>query len=118
MNQEVIDYVEFYLGWKWSSEQISAVAKVIGLAVSHEWIYQYVLADKARGGGLYRHLRQGKRRYRKGYGQKRGRISDAASIELRPPVVDERGRLGDWEAWVSREPVKSSHWQSERAVFI
>lgn len=44
------------------------------------------------------HLRQGKRRYRKGYGQKRGRIQDAVSIELRPTVVDERGRLGDWEA--------------------
>lgn len=55
-------------------------------------------ADKARGGELYTHLRQGKRRYRKGYGQKRGGIRDAVSIELRPAVVDERERLGDWEA--------------------
>ena len=95
---KTVDFVEFALGWKWSPEQISAVATVIGLTVSHEWIYQYVAADKARGGELYRHLRQGKRRYRKGYGQKRGRIPDAVSIELRPTIVDERGRLGDWEA--------------------
>ncbi len=98
VSQNVIDFVVFALGWKWSPEQISAVAKVIGLSVSHEWIYQYVMADKVRGGGLFTHLRQGKRRYRKGYGQKRGRIPDAVSIELRPPVVDERSRLGDWEA--------------------
>jgi len=95
---KTVDFVEFALGWKWSPEQISAVATVIGLTVSHEWIYQYVAADKARGGELYRHLRQGKRRYRKGYGQKRGRIPDAVSIELRPTIVGERGRLGDWEA--------------------
>jgi IS30 family transposase len=98
VSQSTIDFVEFALAWKWSPEQISAVAKVIGLSVSHEWIYQYVIADKSRGGELYTHLRQGKRRYRKGYGQKRGRIPDAVSIELRPAIVDERGRLGDWEA--------------------
>lgn len=95
---KTVDFVEFALGWKWSPEQISAVAAVIGLTVSHEWIYRYVAADKARGGEFYTHLRQGKRRYRKGYGQKRGRIPDAVSIELRPAIVDERSRLGDWEA--------------------
>lgn len=95
---KTVDFVEFALGWKWSPEQISAVAKVISLSVSHEWIYRYVTADKTRGGELYTHLRQGKRRYRKGYGQKRGRIPDAVSIELRPAIVDECSRLGDWEA--------------------
>ena len=98
VSQSTIDFVEFALEWKWSPEQISAVAKLIGLSVSHEWIYPHVLADKASGGELYTHLRQGKRRYRKGYGQKRGRIPDAVSIELRPTIVDERSRLGDWEA--------------------
>ena len=61
-------------------------------------IYQYVQADKARGGELYKHLRQGKRPYRKGYGTKLGRIPDPVSIEQRPSVVDQRSRLGDWEA--------------------
>ncbi|EDM6258276.1 IS30 family transposase [Salmonella enterica] len=98
ISPDTVFYVETGLSWKWSPEQISAVGKRIGVPVSHEWIYQHVQADKAAGGELYKHLRQGKRRYRKGYGQKRGRIPDAVSIEQRPAVVDERGRLGDWEA--------------------
>ncbi len=95
---DTVFYVETGLGWKWSPEQISAVGKRIGSPISHEWIYQYVQADKARGGELYKYLRQGKRRYRKGYGTKRSPIPDAVSIEQRPSVVDERSRLGDWEA--------------------
>lgn len=59
--QSTIDFVELALRWKWSPEQISAVAKTLGLSVSHEWIYQHVAADKAQGGDLYTHLRQGKR---------------------------------------------------------
>lgn len=98
------------------------MVQVIGLTVSREWIYQYVAEDKASGGELYRHLRQGKFRYRKGYGQKRGRITDAVSIEQRPgvallmsEVVRGTGRLTLY--LVNREPVLSSHWQCERAVF-
>lgn len=95
ISTDTMFYVETGLCWKWGPEQISAICKRIG---SHEWIYQHVQADKANGGELYRHLRQGKRHYRKGYGTKRGRIPDAVSIEQRPAVVDERSRLGDWEA--------------------
>lgn len=98
ISPDTVFYVETGLCWKWSPEQISAICKRIGNPVSHEWIYQHVQADKANGGELYKHLRQGKRRYRKGYGTKRGRIPDAVSIEQRPAVVDERSRLGDWEA--------------------
>ena len=95
---KTVDFVEFALSWKWSPEQISGVAELIGLPVSHEWIYRHVYSDKACGGELYKHLRQGKRRYRRGKGKKRSPIPDAVSIELRPAIVDERGRLGDWEA--------------------
>lgn len=98
ISPDTMFYVETGLCWKWSPEQISAICKRIGNPVSHEWIYRHVQADKANGGELYKHLRQGKRRYRKGYGTKRGRIPDAVSIEQRPAVVDERSRLGDWEA--------------------
>lgn len=56
------------------------------------------LPARSSGVELYKHLRQGKRRYRKGYGQKRGRLPDAVSIEQRPAAVDERGRLGDRKA--------------------
>ncbi|HBC7422642.1 TPA: IS30 family transposase, partial [Serratia marcescens] len=98
ISPDTVFFVETGLCWKWSPEQISAICNRIGSPVSHEWIYQHVQANKANGGELYKHLRQGKRRYRKGYGTKRGRIPDAVSIEQRPAVVDERSRLGDWEA--------------------
>ncbi|OXS15705.1 IS30 family transposase [Zobellella denitrificans] len=90
--------VELLLSWQWSPEQISAIAKRIGFPVSHEWIYCYVARDKARGGRLYRQLRQGHKRYRKGRHGKRSPILEARSIDERPLIVDNRERLGDWEA--------------------
>ncbi len=72
-------------------EQISAVGKQIGLMVSHEWIYRHVAADKARGGQLYRHLRQGHKRYRKGASSLRSPIKEARSIDERPAIVDQPG---------------------------
>jgi IS30 family transposase len=48
---------------KWSPEQISGYAKRHHLfSISHEWIYQYVLADKKMGGDLYLNLRFGKKK--------------------------------------------------------
>jgi IS30 family transposase len=91
-------YVHMFLEADWSPEQISAVLNTLGFPVSHEWIYQYVAKDKSLGGVLFKHLRQGKRKYRKGKHHNRLPIADARSIELRPPEVDERNRLGDWEA--------------------
>ena len=91
-------YVEWALGLEWSPEQISEVGKRINISVSHEWIYQYVAADKASGGQLFRHLRQGHKRYRKGKQTKRSPIPNAVSIDERPSIVDAWERLGDWEA--------------------
>ncbi|MGE0973123.1 IS30 family transposase (plasmid) [Klebsiella sp. WOUb02] len=98
MHEDTVFFVEAALNWLWSPEQISAVGRIIGMPVSHEWIYQHVQADKASGGDLYKLLRQGKRRYRKGYGKKRSPIPDAVSIEQRPAVVEARTRPGDREA--------------------
>jgi transposase, IS30 family len=67
ISPDTVLYVETGLCWKWSPEQISAICKRTGSPVSHEWIYQHVQTDKVNGGELYRHLRQGRRRYRKGY---------------------------------------------------
>lgn len=90
-------YVELTLSWYWSPEQISGVGKLIGLPVSHEWIYRYVATDKARGGTLYKALRQGHKRYRRGTLSKRSVIPDPRAIDERPSIVDTRERFGDWE---------------------
>ena len=66
--------------------------------VSHERIYQFVLADKQDGGDLYRHLRcQKQRKKRYGTKDRRGQLSARTSIDERPAIVGQRARLGDWE---------------------
>ena len=91
-------FVEFGLNEKWSPEQIAGVGRIIGHNVSHEWIYGYVQRDKLDGGKLYKQLRQSHRRYRKGSRAKREIIPNRVGIEQRPAIVDEKKRLGDWEA--------------------
>lgn len=96
---EIWAYVEQCLREDFSPEQISGILKRKGFALSHEWIYQYVLADKKREGTLHSHLRcQRKRKRRYGKPDKRGQIKGRISIDTRPPIVAARTRLGDWEA--------------------
>jgi len=91
--------VERLLRQDWSPEQISGrLQHEQGIQISHEWIYQYVLADQRAGGDLYQHLRcQKKRRKRYGKYDRRGKLPNCRSIEERPGVVHTRKRLGDWE---------------------
>ena len=92
--------VEQLLSLDWSPEQISLWLKSFcAVSISHEWIYQYVLQDKAAGGDLYRHLRCQKQRRKRygGYNRRRGQLIDRISIDERPAIVDRRSRIGDWE---------------------
>lgn len=93
-------WVEEKIREDWSPEQISLWRKKYKeTSVSHEWIYQYIYADKRAGGDLHKHLRcQKKRRKRYGSNDRRGELANRVSIEQRPAVVEERKRLGDWEA--------------------
>ena len=96
---EVWSVVESLLRQDWSPEQISGrLKKEQGIRISHEWIYQHILADKRAGGDLYKHLRcQKKRRKRYGKYDRRGQLPNCRSIEERPASVSTRKRLGDWE---------------------
>jgi transposase, IS30 family len=91
--------VEKLLCQEWSPEQISGrLWKEQKIRISHEWIYQHVLADKRAGGDLYKHLRcQKQRRKRYGTYDRRGKLLHCRSIEERPALVNQRKRLGDWE---------------------
>jgi IS30 family transposase len=92
--------IESQLRQDWSPEQIARwLKKRKDIQVSHEWIYQYILADQRAGGDLYKHLRcQKKRRKRYGSYDRRGKLPNRRSIEERPQIVGQRQRLGDWEA--------------------
>lgn len=90
--------IEEKLRQDWSPEQVAGQLRKEKLQVSHEWIYQYIYADKQAGGDLWKHLRcQKKRRKRAGGRDRRGQIPGRISIEERPEHVSERKRLGDWE---------------------
>jgi IS30 family transposase len=91
--------VESWLRQEWSPAQISDWLRLReGVRLSHEWIYQYVLRDRAEGGDLHRHLRcQKQRKQRYGHYQHRGRLVNQISIEERPAIVDRKTRIGDWE---------------------
>jgi IS30 family transposase len=85
---------------KHSPDQISKKLKLQNIHVSHESIYQYILADRVSGGFLWRRLRiNGTRRYRRRNKVGRGeKIKGRVDIEKRPPEVAQRIRYGDWEA--------------------
>ena len=92
--------VEHLLSLDWSPEQISGwLRKERLLLISHETIYLHVWADKARGGELWRHLRQATKRYRKRYRSydSRGRLAGKRHISERPPRVEDRVESGHWE---------------------
>ena len=99
-NETLATIIKEKIELEWSPEQISGYGKLHNLFdISHERIYQYILSDKKAGGDLYTHLRHGKKRYKKRYGSnKRGSpIKNRVSIDERPPIVEEKQRLGDWE---------------------
>ena len=97
ISQKTINYVEFCLSLNWNPEQISGVSHLVGLPVSHEWIYGYVQRDKHQGGKLYKHLRHNGRRYRKGSRAKRVIIPNRIGIEERPEIGYTKQRLGTWD---------------------
>lgn len=100
VTREVAGWVETLIRQELSPAQAAAyIAKMHGVSLHHETIYQMILADKANGGDFYTHLRIMSKPYRKRYGSydSRGRIRNRKSIDERPGIVDQKSRLGDWE---------------------
>lgn len=94
VDDEAWQFAQEKLLLQWSPEQISGHADI-----SPETVYQRIYADKQSGGLLWKNLRcQKKRRKRYGKMERRGQIPNRLFIEDRPAIVDERKRIGDWEA--------------------
>ncbi|MBB3185651.1 IS30 family transposase [Halomonas fontilapidosi] len=78
------------LSEEWSPQQISEfMSPLVGVAVSHQWIYFLIWEDKALGGDHWRHLRQPKRR-----SKHRGQTKSAGLGKVPNRVGMHRGPAG------------------------
>jgi IS30 family transposase len=93
-------FIQTKLADEWSPEQINGYCSIHTIPmVSIERIYQYVYQDQKQGGLLYDKLRTRikKRRKRRSSKERRGSITNRVGIELRPKLVEDKERFGDWE---------------------
>ncbi|WP_082021198.1 IS30 family transposase [Chromohalobacter japonicus] len=111
-------WVADQLADEWSPQQISGfMANANGAYVSHQWIYSLIWDDKARGGGLWRYLRQPKRRSKHRAQAKSaglGKIPNREGIEHRAAEVDDRLTIGHWEG----DTVLKGHKQSGLVTLV
>lgn len=78
----------------WSPEQIAGRIRLEKIEnLSHETVYRYTRKNPQ----FKSFLRWNKRRGAGRHHQKKCRPSWMNSIKLRPPIVEERSRIGDWE---------------------
>lgn len=100
MTPDMIITIESKLRLEWSPEQISGwLLEEQEQLISYESLYLYIWADKRAGGDLYTYLRRKGKKYDKRRNGKstRGQIRNRVSIDDRPPLVDDKSRIGDWE---------------------
>lgn len=90
--------VIFFLKLYFSPEQISITLKKIGVKVSYEWIYRFIRKDRQKGGSLYKYLRMQGKKYKKRTPYPKSNIPNRVGIEHRPEIINNRERIGDWEA--------------------
>ena len=97
---EVEASILYYLTQDYSPEQIKGKCdRASKTMVSIERIYQYIWADKKKGGHLHKYLRTKGKKYAKRGQLKgaRGQIANRTSIDERPEIVERKERLGDLE---------------------
>lgn len=97
---DIQNIIRVNIGKEWSPEQVQGRLRLEGLdMVCPATIYSFIQDDKNHGGKLHTFLRH-KKPYKKrtGSDEKRGQIIGRISIDERPEVINEKLRLGDWEA--------------------
>lgn len=100
LTPEVIAWMTCLIRQELSPQQVvDYLAQHKQIKLHHETVYQWLYADKAAGGVLYKHLRILSKPYRKRYGSydSRGKIKNRVDIDARPSIVETRARIGDWE---------------------
>lgn len=104
-DRELHDYVVKKIKEGFSPDEVSGELKnyppnsLLGKTISYEAIYDYIYNGEGRWEGLYHHLRKKHRQRRKQHSRKSRKIPipERVSIHLRPNIINERKRTGDWE---------------------
>ena len=100
VNKAIIRRIRWLIARHWSPEQISGTCRKRGIEMmSTESIYLWIYAQKKKGLDYAKHLRRHhrKRRKRRLLKQPRTIIQNKVSIHDRPKIVDQQGRIGDFE---------------------
>lgn len=101
-NLDLKEYVINRLKDDWSPEEIAGRLRQTPIkgTISHETIYQYIYNRSVKWEKLFLLLPQHrpKRRKRSGRKYRKILIPERKSIKLRPEIVNERKRYGDWES--------------------
>jgi IS30 family transposase len=91
--------IQKYLKKEYSPEQIVAVLRTRHtILISYVSIYKFIYYDRREGGKLYTHLRQKGKKRIKYSTQGKVHIKDRVPIDHRPSIVDDKRRIGDFEA--------------------
>ncbi|ELK75094.1 helix-turn-helix domain protein, partial [Neisseria meningitidis 2002038] len=101
LDSQLIQHIDTLIRRKLSPEQVCAyLCKHHQFTLHHSTIYRYLRQDKSNGSTLWQHLRICSKPYRKRYGSTwtRGKVPNRVGIENRPAIVDQKSRIGDWEA--------------------
>lgn len=103
-NPKTDEIIRNALALNWSPSSISLRMSVECDAaehLSHTSIYRRISENKQQGGALYKQLpRYGKTRWKGGKRNRNAGVSmipNRVDIKERPPIVEKRERLGDWE---------------------
>ncbi len=100
LTAELWSLIEGLLVLAWSPEPIAGrLRRDEVVSVSAEWIYQYIRADRQRGGVLWRSLRRRGKKPNVPAGRDCGRgcLPNRVDISERPEGVAAKSRVGDWE---------------------
>ncbi|ELK74795.1 integrase core domain protein [Neisseria meningitidis 63041] len=101
LDSQLIQHIDTLIRRKLSPEQVCAyLCKHHQITLHHSTIYRHLRQDKSNGSTLWQHLRICSKPYRKRYGSTwtRGKVPNRVGIENRPAIVDQKSRIGDWEA--------------------
>lgn len=98
----VYSYAVDKLRCGWSPEEIAGRLKKENggkTVICHETIYRYIYSQEGKEKKLNQYLVRGHKERRRWHGRhkyQRG-IPDRISLDLRPEIINQRGRFGDWE---------------------